>query len=123
MLCLAGGGVKAILALTSFTLAWQHSVQKTRWEETYRIVEQQLILEQAAVQGSGAGMEIPQEAVFGNGYWRWQPKQKMPELLLTRSEFTDDYTLCWEGRCQPMDRIVPLHDDSTRVWACRQQDQ
>jgi hypothetical protein len=118
MLCLAGGAVKVMLALTGFTLVWQHSVQKTTWQENYRIEGRQLVLEQAAVQGSGAGMEIGPDAVFERGYWRWQPRQTMTELLLARSEFAEDYAICWQGHCQTLAAIVPLQDGSIRVWAC-----
>ncbi len=118
MLCLASGGVKAVLAIASFTLAWQHSVEKIRWEENYRVEADVLVLEEARVQGSGAGMEPPLASSFKDGFWRWQPKQPMPELLLTRSEFTPDYQFCSEDRCQSLTEIVPPAKTVTRLWAC-----
>ena len=61
-LCLGmAGSVWATLPLQSFTLAWQHTVEKVLWEEDYRLSERGLLLEEARVRGSGAGMEIPDE--------------------------------------------------------------
>lgn len=118
MLCLASGGVKAVLAIASFTLAWQHSVEKIRWEESYRVEADVLVLEEARVQGSGAGMEPPLTSSLKDGFWRWHPKQTMTELLLTRSEFTPDYQFCAEDRCQSLTEIVPPAATVTRLWAC-----
>ncbi|MEM4987946.1 DUF1850 domain-containing protein [Collimonas sp. H4R21] len=118
MLCLASGSAKAVLAIASFTLAWQHSVEKIRWEESYRVEAGALVLEEARVQGSGAGMEPPLASVLKDGFWRWQPRQAMPELLLTRSEFTPDYQFCTRDRCQSLTGIVPPTAAVTRLWAC-----
>ena len=118
MLCLASGGVKAVLAIASFTLAWQHSVEKIRWEESYRVEADTLVLEEARVQGSGAGMEPPPASSLKDGFWRWQPQQTMSELLLTRSEFTPDYQFCTLDQCQSLAEIVPPAAIATRLWAC-----
>jgi len=118
MLCLASGGVKAVLAIASFTLAWQHSVEKIRWEESYRVEAGALVLEEARIQGSGAGMEPPLTSSFKGGFWRWQPNQSMPELLLTRSEFTPDYQFCTLDKCQSLAEIMPPAATVTRLWAC-----
>ena len=32
-LCIVSGSLLAALPLTAFTLAWTHSIEKTRWEE------------------------------------------------------------------------------------------
>jgi hypothetical protein len=123
MLCLASGAAEAVLAIAGFTLAWQHSVEKIRWEESYRVEAGALVLEEARVQGSGAGMEPPLTSVLKDGFWRWQPKQTMPELLLTRSEFTPDYQLCIRDHCQSLAEIVPPAAAVTRLWACNESPQ
>lgn len=71
-LCLGmAGSVWATLPLQSFTLAWQHTVEKVLWEEDYRLSERGLLLEEARVRGSGAGMEIPEGAVLRDGAWHY----------------------------------------------------
>ena len=98
-LCLiVAGVVRATLPGPEFTLAWTHSVEKTRWEETYRIDGDRLMLVTARVEGSGAGMEPPSGAQLRDGRWTWQPQSVHPELRLTESTFTRDYTLCTGGR-------------------------
>ena len=96
---LVAGAVRATLPGPDFTLAWEHSVQKTRWEETYRLIGDRLSLVEARVEGSGAGMESPPGAQLRDGRWIWQPQSTHAELRLTRSPFTRDYTLCAAGRC------------------------
>jgi hypothetical protein len=96
---LVAGAVRATLPGPDFTLAWEHSVQKTRWEETYRLVGDRLSLVEARVEGSGAGMESPPGAQLRDGRWIWQPQSTHAELRLTRSRFTRDYTLCAAGTC------------------------
>lgn len=99
-ICLiVAGVVRATLPGPEFTLAWTHSVEKTRWEETYRIAGDRLTLVEASVEGSGAGMESPPGARLRDGHWVWQPQSTHAELRLTRSTFTRDYTFCADGRC------------------------
>ena len=74
-------------------------MQKTRWEERYRVDGGGLVLIEARVQGSGAGMEPPPEAILRDGTWTWLPRTSVPELRLTQSAFARDYTLCWRNRC------------------------
>ena len=59
MICLIAGSKIAPLLAGALTLAWTHSVEKTRWEEDWREVAAGLELVEARVQGSGAGMEPP----------------------------------------------------------------
>lgn len=48
-LCLGmAGSVWATLPLQSFTLAWQHTVEKVLWEEDYRLSERGLLLDRSA---------------------------------------------------------------------------
>ena len=93
------GVVRATLPGSEFTLAWQHSVQKTSWEESYELAGDRLMLVEARVESSGAGMEPPPGARLRDGRWVWQPHSTHSELRLTRSTFTPDYRLCSAGRC------------------------
>jgi hypothetical protein len=63
-LCLAAGAAGAVLAVNGFTLAWMHSIEKIRWEEDWRIVGRELVITEARIRGTGAGMEPPAGARF-----------------------------------------------------------
>lgn len=121
VICLiVAGVVRATLPGPEFTLAWTHSVEKTRWEETYRLAGDGLLLVEARVEGSGAGMEAPPGAQFRDGRWSWQPQTTHAELRLTRSTFTRDYTLCANGSCADLgDRVgATAEGDVVSVRSC-----
>lgn len=105
-LCLGLAGVIwAQLPLTEFTLAWQHSVEKIRWEEDYQLHPTGLLLREARVRGSGAGMEIPDGAVLRAGSWHYQPQlPALQPLRLGRSAApaAGDYQLCSHVGCRPL---------------------
>jgi hypothetical protein len=110
-LCLLVAGVlRASVATAGFTLAWQHSVEKTRWEEDYRIEAGALVLVQSRVAGFGAGMEPGAGAVLVDGMWRWHPEvAPLRELELTTSPFVSDYRLCWNGECKTLRELAHSH--------------
>jgi hypothetical protein len=118
---LAAGVLRATLPATEFTLVWEHSVEKTRWEERYVVEDTRLRLAEARIQGLGAGMEPPVGARFVDGWWIWQPAiAPLPALRLTRSSYTSDYTLCWTGRCSTLGALVGAASsgDSVTVEPC-----
>lgn len=97
-----------MLLSSSITLNWQHSIEKTHWQERYQVSQGQLQLTHASVQGSGAGMEPPPDAILKRGAWHWQPNITLTQLTLASSEFTDDYTLCTgPERCLPLNHWIP----------------
>lgn len=100
-LCVLAAGQAAVIAASSFTLSWTHSVQKTEWRETYAVTQARLILQRAAVKGSGAGMEPGADAVLQDGWWVWQPDLKpLPRLTLAASGATGSgWRLCHAGGC------------------------
>lgn len=117
---LVAGVVRATLPTTDFSIAWDHSVEKTRWEERYRIDGSRLELTEARVQGMGAGMEPPPGAVLQNGWWRWQPRREaLPELRLTFSNYTTDYRLCWNQRCDALATVLGQPPDNGEVVSLR----
>lgn len=113
MICfLAAGVVVATLATQAFTLSWTHSVEKVDWQEDWRVENDRLIAVAARVQGSGAGMEPPADARPRGGWWHYRPAlPPQQRLVLSRSRFTADYTICWDGACRPLADIVPLPKD------------
>jgi hypothetical protein len=88
-LCLLFGALVVTLPTDRLTLAWTHSVQKTPWEEDYRLEEGALRLAEARIQGSGAGMEVPPGAVLRDGIYHYRPAlDRLPELRLALSHYT-----------------------------------
>lgn len=105
---IVAGTIRAVLPAKEFTLSWQHSVEKTRWEETYRIDGNNLLLTRARVQGFGAGMEPADGAVLRDGWWTWTPTQhSIAALPLTQSTYTSDWTLCWKDVCRSLAALSP----------------
>jgi hypothetical protein len=106
-LCLAAGAVIATLPLSAFTLAWTHSIEKIRWEEDYRVEDRRLVLTEARIKGTGAGMEPPAGAEFKNGVWRYKPKlPPLERLSLSHSPYAAGYEICSEGGCRPLAGIL-----------------
>lgn len=99
--CLLVAGKALALAAPLFTLGWTHSVEKVEWEETWRIDGPRLVLEQARVKGSGAGMEPPPEARLLDGWYVWQPGRSESRVALAASGATGSgWRLCSAGQCR-----------------------
>lgn len=109
-LCLlAAGAIAMIVPADSFELRWSHSVERTTWRETWRVAGATLVVIEAEVAGSGAGIDPPEGARFEGGVWRFQPAvPPLARLTLPASEYTADYALCWSGACAPLRTLVPL---------------
>lgn len=113
---LVAGALRATLPAPAFTLAWMHSIEKTRWEENYVTGDTGIALVSARIQNTGAGMEPGPGAVLADGWWTWQPlTPPLPALRLTRSPYTADYTLCSAGRCQSLSAWTALTGDVVAV--------
>jgi hypothetical protein len=111
-LCVAAGGAVVALALQTFTLAWTHSIEKIRWEEDWRVDGARLVLVEARVRGSGAGMEPPAGSILENGVWRYDPHMPPLEVVrLTHSHYAAGYELCHDGGCTPLADAAPLARD------------
>jgi len=101
-LCIAAAGKTTVLAATAFTLSWTHSVEKTRWEEDWRVTPAGLEIVAARVKGSGAGMEVPDGAVLKEGVWSFRPElPPRREIVLASSGATGEgWELCAEEGCR-----------------------
>ncbi|MGH6761815.1 MAG: DUF1850 domain-containing protein [Phyllobacterium sp.] len=121
-LCILASGKVVALAVTAFTLGWTHSIEKTRWEEDWRMTPAGLELVQSRIKGSGAGMEPAPDAKLENGWWVSSPSiTPRKELVLASSGATGGgWTLCAEGRCL---EIGAQQADPIIVRACRPGDQ
>ncbi len=115
MICfLTAGMVVATLATQQFTLIWMHSVEKIAWQEDWQVEDDRLIAVAARLQGSGAGMEPPADARLAEGWWHYRPTlPPLPRLVLSRSQFVDDYTICWNDACHPLSYIVKFYGDTS----------
>jgi hypothetical protein len=118
-LCLAAGPFEVRVPTQQFTLRWQHSIEKTEWDEDYSVAGNWLFLSQARIRGSGAGMEPPAGARLVAGAWQYRPDDPWRrEVVLARSEFVRDYELCIRGRCRPLGDWLPVSAGATRLTAC-----
>lgn len=122
-LCLGLAGVVwAQLPLSSFTLAWNHTIEKIRWEEDYQVSEQGLVLKEARVRGNGAGMDIPDDARLENGSWHY--RRHLPPLhalSLGRTPEAGDYQLCFDNTCHFMSEWIGAPNTGQpfiKLWPC-----
>jgi hypothetical protein len=84
--CFIAGAIVKTLQVSAFTLVWTHSVQKTDWQEDWRASPDGLLLTEARVKGSGAGIDPPAEARLVDGWWRWRPQAvTRSEVILSQS--------------------------------------
>lgn len=107
--CLFAGTKIAVVATSLFTLSWTHSVEKVRWEEDWRLTPAGLIVEEARVKGSGAGMEPPEGSRLSDGWWRYRPTlPALEELRLGVSGATGQgWRLCADGQCLDLASALP----------------
>ena len=119
MCLLVAGVVRATLPAPEFMLRWEHSVEKTRWEEVYIVERDELILAQARVAGSGAGMEPPPGATLRGGAWSWQPATRLHEIRLAHSAYGGDYVICTRGACRELSALVGPPDGEVVLQVCR----
>lgn len=116
------GVVWAYVPVPAFTLAWDHSIEKIRWEEDYRVSAEGLLLGEARVKGSGAGMEIPYGAELREGSWHYQRQlPPLQPLRLGRTPEAGDYQLCDVHGCRPLsDWLGPptASQPAVELWSC-----
>jgi len=100
-LCILAGGKTAMMAVSAFTLAWTHSVERTSWEEDWLVMPVGLKLVHARVKGSGAGMEPPANAILEDGWWSYEIRLRpVPRLVLAASGATQSgWSICADGSC------------------------
>jgi hypothetical protein len=120
-LCIAGAGKIVSLAAAAFTLSWTHSVERIRWEEDWTIAPAGLLLVEARVQGSGAGMEPPAGAHFEKGWWVYAPDvPPMSEVVLAASGASGQgWRVCGGGTCV---EVGAEAGGPVRLRACRPED-
>ena len=118
-LCLLAAGATIRLGTLALTLAWTHSIEKTRWEEDWRATPAGLVLAEDRIQSTGAGMEPPLDARFDGKWWHYTPHiAPLPSVILRRSGATDDWQVCIAGHCQSMRSLLPSDADPVTLTTC-----
>jgi hypothetical protein len=118
-LCIVVGTALHTLPARSFTLRWEHTVERIAWEEDYVVAGEWLYLSGARVQGSGAGMEPAPDAVRVGTTWHYRPRDRwLREVRLARSDFGRDYELCVDGDCRPLASWAPAPLAQTTLGPC-----
>lgn len=116
------GAVWAELPVPALTLAWRHTIEKVRWEEDYRVMPSGLLLGEARVKGSGAGMEIPDGAELREGTWHYQRQlPPLQPLRLGRTPEAGDYQLCFDQRCHDLSEWLgppKASQPALELWSC-----
>ena len=104
LVCIHASGKAVTFAASVFTLTWTHSVEKTRWQEEWAATPQGLVIREARVQGSGAGMEPGENARKEGAWWVWTPRlAPLPELILASSGATGSgWTICDAHDCREL---------------------
>lgn len=116
---LAAHTAAAKIPADSFTLAWTHSIAKTRWEEDYAMAADQLIAIQARIQAGGPGMEPPPNARLIKGWFVYAPASRPLRSLNLSRQYADSYEVCVAGQCRPLREIAPTADLSrTELFVC-----
>ena len=103
-LCVLAAGKTVTLAVAAFTLSWTHSVERTRWQEDWKVSPAGLQVVEARVKGSGAGMEPPEGSTLRSGWWVYAPRiGPQPRLVLAASGATGQgWTLCTATGCREL---------------------
>ncbi len=119
-LCIAAGVAMKALAVSAFTLSWTHSVERVTWQEDWRVTPAGLVLVQARVKGSGAGMEPGAGARLRGGWWQWRPDDPpRPVVILAQSGAAGHWHLCAGGKCRTLSDWADGHDaDTYRLAPC-----
>ncbi|MCO4316459.1 DUF1850 domain-containing protein [Phyllobacterium sp. 21LDTY02-6] len=118
-LCLLAAGKTITIAATAFTLSWTHSVEKTRWQESWTVGEEALQIVEARVKGSGAGMEPPPGSELKDGWWIFKPDVPPQKKLVLASSGTTSagWEFCAAGDCR---EIAAVSDDPVSIKVCRE---
>lgn len=118
-LCLLAAGATVRLGTVAMTLAWTHSIEKTRWEEDFRATPAGVVLDEDRIQGTGAGMEPPPNARFDGRWWRYKSNPApMKNIVLRRSGATADWQVCIGGTCRQMADYVGKDADPVTLTTC-----
>jgi hypothetical protein len=85
---------------STLTIAWEHSIDKTRIEEDYQSIDYTLVITEVRTRGPAAGIEPPPHASFAQGWWRYRPDlEPLSRSLFANTLQPSGYEICHSGRC------------------------
>ncbi|CAM5333107.1 hypothetical protein SSTU70S_07060 [Stutzerimonas stutzeri] len=101
-LCLGLAGVVwAQLPTPAFTLAWNHTIED-RWEEDYRVTADGLLLGEARIKGSGAGMKRRKVPNCATAPGTTGARCRRCSHCASAAPEAGDYQLCFDGQCHAL---------------------
>lgn len=106
-LCLTAGALAASLFAPALHLGWTPGDGVPR-EESWHVWQGRFELVAARTREHKAAAKPPEGAALANGWYHYWPR-RVPEtrLVLHRQGLLDDYVICGEGWCTPLERLLP----------------
>ncbi|MCZ4353393.1 DUF1850 domain-containing protein [Roseovarius aestuarii] len=105
----------------TFTLQWMHSIEKSGWEETWRVTNAGFMPINARIKTGGSGMEPPPSSVFVDGWYVYRPEiGPVPEIVIPDSSFTAPMQICVQDDCSPLSEVAKRRTDDIRpirLWS------
>lgn len=116
--CIFHAGKMIATGAAMFTLTWVHSVERTEWRETWQVAGRELILLEARVKGSGAGMDPGEGARLEDGWWIWSPDLPPVEVLVLAGSGStmSGWKICTDDVCE---EIPASARGETSIRPCR----
>ena len=101
------------------TLSWEHSVEHFRLHEEWHASAAGLVLHEAGIEGLGAGVDLPSDAQWAEGRWRFRPAlAAQAQLHLANSAFAAGYRVCWRDGCAKLADLVGGIDRPVTLRSC-----
>ncbi|MGH8705669.1 MAG: DUF1850 domain-containing protein [Burkholderiales bacterium] len=106
-LCLTAGALAANLFAQALHLEWT-TADGVRREESWHVAGSRLELVAARIAPRDASTKPPEGAVLADGkFHHWPRRPAESRLVLRREGLANDYVLCGEGWCTPLERLLP----------------
>lgn len=117
-LCILTAGKIVTLAVSAFTLSWTHTVERTQWWEQWQVFDGGLKVTQARVQGSGAGIEPPEDATYTGDGWLYEPAVPPVEHLVLAASGAGHsaWRLCADNQCLT---LGAQSSDPIKLWSAK----
>lgn len=102
-LCLLLAGQLWLRSAAPVTLAWRHSVEHFEVEEVFQASGPGVSTVETRVRGLGAGVDVPPDAHWVDGWWRFVPaSQPQPSIRFANALQQGGLRVCAQGRCSAL---------------------
>lgn len=109
------------LPVRTFTLKWVHSIERSGWEETWRVTADGFLPVSARIKTGGSGMEPPPSSNFLDGWYVYVPNiGPVLEIVIPDSDFTPPMQICVQDDCAPLSKAADRKPDDIRpirIWS------